>query len=286
VFYRVSTFILLAVALVVTGLYLHDMLRAPHRGEPDDNAREAIAAPRVVDVADQVARINQDLSTKSDVSHTFYSSETASVHLHALGLRQMCPLHIHQTSKEATVIVSGRPEVETVFERNGVPTREKHAYGAGTLIYSSPFCGHAWVNRSSKEMQANLVFTAPPFGGNFYVEESDPRLKQAEAPVVVDPDEALRSFLGRAKPSETVDLGIMDGMLSLLLVKDAVHLDADASERLLYVVRGSGVLEAGRELAVREELLLLIPSNLALDLKANAGTPLAVFAFRPVKPSR
>ena len=38
---------------------------------------------------------------------------------------------------------------------------------------------------AAKDMQANLVFTVPPFGGNFYVQENDPRLNQAEAPVVM-----------------------------------------------------------------------------------------------------
>ena len=284
-FYRVMTFVLLVVALVMTGLYLHAIMHRPAHAERLDAAQEAVTKPEVVDLADNVDYINRNLSANSDISHTFYSTGTASVHMHALGLQQMCPLHIHQNSKEATVIVSGHPEVELVFNRNGTLTRERHTYGAGTLIYSPPLCGHEWINTSAKEMQANLVFTAPPFGGNFYVPENDPRLNQAEAPVVVDPDDALRSFLSRSKPSEVVDPGIMGGLMSLLLVRDVLHLDADPSERLMYVVRGAGVLEAGRRIALREKLLLLIPSNCALDLKAGAGTPLAVFAFRPPKPS-
>jgi len=274
------TFVLLGVSIVMTGLYLHAVMRHPARPEPRNTADDAVTATEAVNVADNVDYINRHLSTKSDISHTFYSTKAVSVHLHVLGLEQMVPLHIHPTSSEATVIVSGRPEVESVFWRNGAPAREKQVYGAGTLIYSPPFCGHAWVNTSAKEMQANLVFTVPPFAGNFYVQENDPRLKQAGAPVVVDPDEALQSFLSHAKPYEVIDRGIMNGMMSLLLVKEGLHLDAEPSERVLYVVRGSGVLEADRKLELREKLLLLIPSNRAMDITAGAGTPLAVFAFR------
>jgi mannose-6-phosphate isomerase-like protein (cupin superfamily) len=293
VFYRLATFVLLALTLVMTALYAHAVVRRPaaavHRtaAQPQAVAQarsvapDAVTTPEVVDLTADVARINQGLSANADVSHTFYLTAAASVHLHALGRQQMCPLHLHPASKEATVIVSGRPVVDLVYARGGVPVREKHSLGPGALVYSPAFSGHQWVNTSAEEMQANLVFTAPPFAGNFYVQENDARLRRAqEPPAVVDPGEALRSFTGRGTPGEVLDPGIMDGMISLVLVNGTFHLDADPNERVLYVARGSGVLAAGRKIALREKLLLVIPAGFPIDFQATAGAPLAIFAFR------
>lgn len=103
----------------------------------------------------------RDYPEKADVSHSLYLSASASIHVHALGFEQTAPLHVHRATEEATVILTGKPRVSQAFARDGKRATLEREVAPGTLVFSSPFTGHEWLNTDPKGMQANLVFASP-----------------------------------------------------------------------------------------------------------------------------
>ena len=233
-----------------------------------------------MDLAERLAEITKNRSHVADTSQGYVSTPLGSVHMHVVGFEQTVPLHIHRLTHEATLIVSGQAEVTQIFGREGQTARREGTYSPGTLIYSPPFCGHKWVNRAKTEMQANLVFAVPPFDGNFYVSEDDPRLLNGGEPFVYDPDEALKSILTDPGPRSPQRLPIMGGRMFSLLVPDHAYLEPDEQNIIVYVARGQGTLKSDREYEIRSRQLVAIRADSPVEIRAREGAPLALYIFK------
>lgn len=273
-----SRFVVLGVALC---LATAGGLRAAAQG--GEGTPESGPGVKVIDLGRMVADIAREFPTDADISETFYGSTSATVHLHVLGFEQTAPLHIHRITEEATVIVSGAPIVSAAYGRRGKRESLKLAPRPGALIFSPPFTGHEWFNPDTRGMQANLVFAAPPFDGNFYLKEADRRLLKGIKPTVIDPEPAMRSFLASGQPYrfETVPMQ-RERLISVLVKVEADLSPHPASPTLLYVTRGAGVLvlDAGRY-PIHEKILVEVPARQLIKFVAKPGSPLAVIAFRP-----
>jgi len=272
-----------SIPLLVFGAWLCGA-PAPGQAAPEAEAarQQSPAAVRITDLAELVAGFVRDYPDKSDVSHPLYQSAAASVHVHALGFEQTVPLHIHRTTEEATVILTGAPRVTLAFARNGKRATLEQTARPGTLIYSPPFTGHEWFNPDPKGMQANLVFASPSFDGNFYLKSTDRRLLKGGEPLVYDPDRSLRTFLATGRPFSIERLPMRRDKLASVLVSSEATIPAHpVSPTLLYVIQGSGVLQTDTEYPIRPKMLIEIPPGAGIVIRAKPGTPLAIIAFRP-----
>jgi hypothetical protein len=222
-----------------------------------------------------LARAHPD---SADLSQTYFTSDTASVHMHIMGRGQTCPLHIHRTSHEATVIVAGQAEVRQVWGEGDGLGHRVGVHGPEELIASAPFTGHAWFNRATDRMLGNLVFTSPPFEGNLYVEGDDARMRKGTAPFVYVPASVLPSLREDVREER---LPVLDGrMSSVLLAKGGHPLTATRESPLVvYVAEGEGDIEAPDARPVKPGQLWVLRRN--ATLRASAGHPLALYVFRP-----
>lgn len=212
-----------------------------------------------------------------DGSETYFSEEGASVHLHVLGYGQMVPLHVHPHGEEATIVVTGAPEILHVYGRDGARARTRAVREPGTLIDSPPLSGHKWMNHDEKHMQGNLVFSVPPFGGNLYVEEDDPRLLRGAAPSFFTPD-SLLALLPPDRPFLLDPLPIMGGRMKALILRGACELPAASGKRVIYVARGGIALPAAGGSQVGARCLLELPAGQGLRMRALGPTVAYVFA--------
>jgi hypothetical protein len=233
---------------------------------------------KIVDLPARAAAIEKTEAERADISETYFASSCCSVHMHLLGKQQRCPLHLHRRAHEVSVVVSGEPEVLQVYPLSGELQRRTAPAAPGTLVYSPPLCGHAWRNRDPGRMQANLVFSAPPFEGNFYVEVDDPRLLQGTESARYAPTE----LLSRLRPDEAFrlePLPIMAGRFAALLVRSEAELPPAAVERVLYVALGhvSATSHRGAELGAQQ--LVFVPAQSPFKLRARE--PSVLFVFTP-----
>jgi hypothetical protein len=291
-FYRAITVLLLLTTAGLSLALMHGEASAPPpalpepRPIPEPTATSATARPtdpaepqlKLVDVAARVAAIESKKSEQADASETYYAMPQGSVHMHLLGKQQSCPLHLHRVAHEVTVVVSGGPEVLQIYPEAGKLQRRAAPVEPGTLVYSPPFCGHQWRNRDPARMQANLVFSAPPFEGNFYVEADDPRLLKGGEPARFTPSE----LLARLRPGESSrlePLPIMAGRFAALLVRSEAELPPTQGERVLYVALGrlSATSHGGVELGAQK--LVIVPARSPFKLRARQ--PSVLFVFTP-----
>lgn len=222
-----------------------------------------------------LARANPD---SADVSQTYFSEDTASVHMHVMGRGQTCPLHFHRRSHEATIIIAGQAEVRQVWGEGDGLTQRMGVHGPGELIASPPFTGHAWFNRAQDRMLGNLVFSWPPFDGNLYVDGEDARMKTGTAPFVLVPA-AERSALSEGVREER--LPALDGRMSSVQLASGEHPLAATREApvVVYVAGGEGALEAPDERPMKPGQLWVLRRH--AKLRAAEGHPLALYVFRP-----
>lgn len=222
-----------------------------------------------------LARAHPDTA---DISQTYFTADTASVHMHVMGRGQTCPLHIHRRTHEATIIVAGRAEVRQVWGDGDGLAQRVGTHGPGELIASPPFTGHAWFNRATDQMLGNLVFAWPPFDGNLYVEDGDARLGRGTGPFVHVPAEALASL---REPVREERLPALDGRMSSVLLARGTHALAATREApvVVYVAQGEGVLEVSEARPVRPGQLWVLRRD--ATLRAAEGHPLALYVFRP-----
>jgi uncharacterized RmlC-like cupin family protein len=216
----------------------------------------------VVDLQSELARLSS-LPNVTDMARTFYSTESASVHLHVMGRTQRCPLHIHPTHGELTGIVGGTAEVSQVAPSEGQLARTTATFTPGDLVYSPPFCGHEWVNTSSDQLLGNLVFAAPVFSGNLYVTENDARMMKGGAPISFRVQDELTAF--RKTGQATVEK-------SLTLLAKRVRLVVTTREYAIEPARGTIVLFRSGRGSVRAggRSSTIGPSSLAV-LKLHGG---------------
>ncbi len=283
-FYRVVTIGLL---LVIGGLSFalqHAGAGAASPSVPTKTSRVAgPPAPKpkppvqVIDLAARFALLSQHFHDQADASETYFGSRDGTVHMHALGFGQTCPLHIHRTAYEATVILSGAPEVLQIYGAPGAATqRVRRTPEPGSLIASPPLCGHKWINHDQAHMQANLVFASPPFAGNLYVEQDDPRLQRGAAPGFYEPA-ALLKRLGQDEMSRLDTLPIMDGKMAAWLLRGEADLAGVDTPRVVYVAQGTARLLSPTDTPLHSRMLVLVPPDNALRVRATEPSVLYVF---------
>jgi quercetin dioxygenase-like cupin family protein len=300
-FYR-GTILILLLATGGLGWALQRTLdRLPSPQRPANALTNAPASPRpasaqtppappratVVDIAARLEAMAKDAGAIADLSETYYSSPQSSVHMHVMGFRQRCPLHLHNGTHEATAIVGGTVEVLQVAREGGRPRSRKERYSTGAVIASPPGCGHEFVNVASDALLGNLVFATPPFDGNHYVTDTDPRLQDGVAPFAARPADELRQLADKGLPHRIVPVPGFAQRLDLVLVRTELELPAPAAgPTLAYVLAGEGRLDAPGGGPMRTRQLVFVPPTVRLAIHAAAAAPLALLVFRPEQPAK
>lgn len=189
----------------------------------------------------------------------------------------MCPLHIHRTTHEATIIVSGEPEVVHVYGDGDALTQTTRRIPPGWLVYSRPLCGHQWTNDTSTP-QGNLVIAAPKFDGNLYLHADDVRMLPGSSPTLSDPDAALEAMPQSGwAPLELGGTTSTAMPLRLAVVRDRLTVHEDpAKDTVLYVARGQGQL-AGQ--ALQPGVAVVLGGGEAEVIEAVE--PMVVWVFSP-----
>lgn len=272
-FYWLASFVLVGIAALLFARGSGVTQGAPFADKP--------LRVQIHDVLGDVTKITRSLSDKTDVSHPYFASSGGTIHLHVLGYTQRTPLHIHRRSDEATVILTGAPNIRQVYGQNGRLVTKNGRVEPTRLVLSPRLCAHEWVNPSDREMQANLVFASPPFDGNLYVSDDDPRILEAGEPAVVDLE------VGKGGSAPAPALGRLDllnspgGAVSLLDVDGrAVQLPALSEPSALYVLRGSGQISADRQYDFRPGQLIVVADSTALGIQPGM-TAARLLVFQP-----
>ena len=262
--------------------------RAPSAPPPPAPAPVPPSGPRirVIDLDRQILAANEEFASMADFVETLFSGSVGTVHTHALGHGQRVPMHIHKQSDEAVVILSGAPEVKQIYgNESGAFANRSTTPALGTVVYSPPWCGHAWLNPNAETMQANLVLAAPPFEGNFYVADDDERMRRGKEPHSYSITDDLKAFEATKAPSSLRDLPFMPGTLKTLFVRTEHALGKDAeSATVMLVVSGEGQFQRKDVIALRKNHLMIVPVGWEGSLQAKAGATLALLVFKPGRP--
>ena len=222
----------------------------------------------VIDIGAYVdAAVREHPDWPDIVSSAYYRTSGASVHVHVMGPRQICPLHLHETTDEATVVVSGTADVSFAFGRDGVRTSDRGRFAEGSVIYSPKYCGHEWSNGGDAPL-ANLVFTAPRFTGNRYVRSDEAMLLRGAAPTIV-------------LPEDSATVPIAGGTMRVLSLDAPEPLAAVGAATIVYVTGGTGSLEAQRTVALAPRRLVVQRARHETTLRPTAGERLRVVVFQP-----
>ncbi|MBN9686881.1 hypothetical protein JYJ93_30980 [Corallococcus sp. NCSPR001] len=235
----------------------------------------------VVDVRERMAALEKAHPDASDVSETYFSSDTSSVHQHLMGRGQTCPLHIHRAPYEATVIISGEAHVWQVWGESGQRRERRGVHGPGALVASAPFTGHEWRNPAEERTLGNLVFTVPGFDGNLYVPPEDARLLRGTAPFAEEPREALTALRKRGVKQEETPLPVLQGRMSRVLLDGgewAVKATPGAPV-VAYVAVGRGLAEVAEARPLREGQLWVLRRD--ARVRSEEGSPVALYVFHP-----
>ncbi len=232
----------------------------------------------VVNVAERAQRIARERGLDANQAVFFVESPSLSVHLHLMGRRHHCPLHIHPRGQEATVIVEGEARVQHVFRREGALENATSVHGEGALVASPPGCAHAFTNTSSEKILANLVFSSPGFDHNTYLESDGDERISASAPTTYSFAEEIRAFWSTTDEVRRVPLGALgSGVLTLLLTRGKAKVEPRRSGvTVIYVLEGSGSTAADRLLALGQKDLAIVRSRSTFAVEARTSSVLAV----------
>lgn len=263
---------------------------APAAGQAPTTASAPANAPttppsdvppvKIVRLPDLVAKMAAENPDAPDRSETLYSSPFASAHVHLIGKGQLCPLHLHRESSEATVILTGTPEVRTVCARGGQPERAAQRVAPGTVLGAPPLCAHEWSNATSAEPQANLVLAFPPFDGNLYVRDDDPRALQGGPPFAWRADEELARFAAGAAEVEQAELPVLAGRLSRIFLKGRTTLPVKPdTHSVLYVLAGKGTVDQSGARPVDAGTAVVLTRR--KEVRLSATEPMALLVFEP-----
>jgi len=229
-----------------------------------------------IDLLAKAADFQSNRPDATDGEFYVYRSDHATVHMHLIGVGQMCPLHIHRSTHEATIIVSGSPEVVHVHGEAGALTETTRRVPPGQLVYSPPLCGHQWTNVEPVP-QANLVIASPKFDGNLYLHADDARMLPGPAPTLIDAGAALADVTA----SELRPTGLLDGQLSLALVRQPLKVHTDSTrDSVVYVAHGMGELGG---LPLKPGVAAVLSGGEPVDLVSTSEGGLAVWIFTPPK---
>lgn len=292
-FYRAVTLALLAVVAML-GLLLQAMNEEARLGSAALStaarpasvpANETAAPPQkkvaVIDLEQHAKAVTRGNEELSDFSVSLFHSQRGTMHLHMLGPGQTIPLHIHRRSIEATVVVTGTPQVVQVVRKDGAPARRESVAQPGTLVSSPVRCAHEWRNDAQDLWQANLVFAVPAFDGNLFLQEDDERITSEGPAIVIDPDE-LGAEAEPDAPLYVRPVATLPEQLSTAVIRDRMLLAVtEQNPALVYVARGKGVLHADGERALRAQHLAVLSGAIDAELRAEPDQPLIAYVFRP-----
>jgi len=236
-----------------------------------------------LDLAERIDWVQQHRSKLTDYSQPFFVHPAFSVHMHYMAPHQSTPLHVHTEGQEVVVLVNGPAEVEHVVSGPAGPALERRRYPAGSVLGAPPRCAHAWYNPSPDRHLANLVFAAPLFNGNLYVQPGDDRLDPEATPFSWRPDEPLAELARSADAYRRIPLGPAGGAASALLVRTRLALAPNPGKPvMLYVLAGRGSLHASSESALRPRVLVHLEHDGRAVIQAEPGSALALLAFDPL----
>jgi len=244
---------------------------------PKPATPEAAVVRHAVDLNARIDEFTRNRPDATDGEFYVYRSPEATVHMHVIGVGQMCPLHIHRTTREATIVVRGNPEVVHVHGEDDTLVRSERRVPPGQLVYSPPFTGHQWTNVDDAP-QGNLVIASPKFDGNLYLHPDDPRMLPGPPATLVDPTTAMATVDG----SGWADLhlgahSLHPEQLRLAVVRDTLKLHDDPTrDSVLYVAVGTGRI-GGQPL--KPGLAVVLQGGAAETLEADE--PMAVWVFTP-----
>jgi uncharacterized RmlC-like cupin family protein len=159
--------------------------------------------------------------------------------------------------------------------KSGEVVTSQSAFDPGQLVYSPPFCGHAWINTSERHSQANLVFAVPPFDGNFFVTPDDPRLARATSPRTLDPASMLAALGERDFLLEP--LPVMPAAMSQLVVRSRAELRGVLVPSAILVLEGRATIRSDEAFRVRANHLLIVPALRKLSIEAHEPTVMLIF---------
>lgn len=232
-----------------------------------------------VDLPERYAITEKEHGSLADFSETYFKEPDATVHMHFMGHLQTTPMHLHPVSSEATIIAGGVAEVEHVWGENGTFATRTGTYEKGSLVGSPPYTGHEFHNPNADAMLANLVFTMPQFGGNFYVRRDDVRLLQGPAPYTSHPADDVPAFAATNAAFKLEKLPAMQGRMYELLVSTSWTLPANPGKPVIaYVAAGEGEVAAH---VLRSGILAHLEATTPTTLTARSGSPMALVLFDP-----
>ncbi|MCC6751155.1 MAG: hypothetical protein IT371_26105 [Deltaproteobacteria bacterium] len=265
---------------------------APRAAEPNSRGGSSTRPEvRLVDLPARVASHAKRLGPTVDYIDKYFDSPEVSVYAHVFGPQKTCPLHLHRTTRELTVVASGEARVRHVYGRGGRLAQSDGRFAAGVLIYSPPLCAHEWTNASTSAPLGVLVLALPRWDGNTRVAADDPRLAQAPPPLI---HRSLARVAPRIKTNVHIEkLRVDAAETSELVLRAAWTAPAAPGEsRVYFVVAGEGELEQGARYPLRPGLLAVVPSaGTTTRLRPFAGQTLVVRAFhiapgtRPTPPA-
>jgi hypothetical protein len=253
-------------------------LRARAEADPFHTLQPLDVDVGTADVGAVFDGIRDSHPTFTDRSVQFFSSREASVHMHLIGPGQTCPLHIHPGPDEVTVIVGGDANVTHVHGVDGKAVTQTGRRSPGMLVRSPAYCGHEWVPASPGAVQGNLVFASPLFQGNYYLKPDDPRLLQGSEPFFYEPAADLEALTRGSEARVVRPIPGMNGRMSVLLIKGDATIEAASTGPVVgYVLAGSGALDDGHRLSLRERTFLTLRGKkTSVPVHADPGHPLAI----------
>ena len=251
--------------------------------------RQLVPRPEI-EVFDVGARARQIASgvpnAESATDPYYFLGRGGSAHLHVLGARSICPLHLHENTEEATVLVMNEALITQRFGGGPSIVETSGERTEGTVLMSPAECAHSWANPSFERAHASLVFTlGAPFSGNVYVGPDDPRILSAGSPSSFDALAELSSFRSGGDASREVRLSPKLGSLTALFVRTRAVVEAQGhSSRLIYVVAGKGRLEGlGEPIPLLPTVLVVQAVDRRGEVVADASDPLAALVVRPAE---
>jgi mannose-6-phosphate isomerase-like protein (cupin superfamily) len=236
--------------------------------------------PEIHDVVAEARRMVADVALP-DQGRIYQTTASASVHLHVMGPRQRCPLHVHPNQHEVAVVVTGAAQVDfgAGNAAGGASGVRSAQFGPGDVVHAPPWCAHEWVNLSRERVLAVLVFSSPPWLGNLYVTADERDLPRGQPSTSFRLEEDLASVNAGSAPTLR-DVPVAGGHLLLVTTDRPFQVERRAST-VLFVRTGWGRLQ----LPLRAPVLLgpghlaILPSHAGATFSPEPGQRLAFMVF-------
>jgi len=297
-FYR-SVTLVLALALALLGYAFHrasadlgaDLSKTPAAApaptpsapRPPSSAAPAPPRVRVVDVAKQLRDFDRLGEQKADETATYFTSPYGTVSLHSIAYRQRVPMHFRRLAHVAWLPVSGDIEEAWLAPGTGRVDRVVARARTGTVTDVPPYSAHEWANLSDAHVAVALEFVSAPADGRSYVAVDDDRTRVGGSPSSFDVAKALHETEQSKEPFRKRPLPMMNGKLASLSVVTSAKFEAEPYATVVWVATGKGKIVAGEEHAIQGEQLVIIAEHVPYELRADAGAPLGLVTYQPMR---